>query len=454
MEREELLRDVGDLLGRRRLIWAGLRADDAASLADLPNFAASFSLIAPSALPEGITSLGLDELTGRRVDPETWDVDDHLTDRPVARFRAAISEALRAQSALMPYRSSRFLSAIHLARHDSASILGLFSGQQSLFEHKPWIEQAITRLDVPRIPWRYVADEDRHELRNLPEGEYVLRPSRTSGGEGIVRALSATDIPERWPHTEDGVVAVAPYILGVPMNVGATVWRDGVTVHHPSVQLIGIPACVGREFGYCGNDFAAASHLGDGVINEIESTTIKIGNWLRGQGYLGSLGIDFLLTEDGLLFTEINPRFQGSSPASARLDREAGLPCLLIEHLGAWLGMCQPKSPRLRDRVALIEPRSNLVVHWTGREPRHVDGRALVERVAGVEPDSEADVVVSPHVVSDPGSTVARFSVPRSVTRTGFDVSARLVRVIDEWRSEQFRGVTRGGVVDAVPAHT
>ena len=155
----------------------------------------------------------------------------------------------------------------------------------------------------------------------------------------------------------EAFVSVAPFLSdAVPVNVGATAWHDGVTVHYPSVQLIGIPECVTRRFGYCGNDFGLAKDLDRAILDQIESATVTIGNWLRSYGYRGTFGVDFLVHDGVLLFTEINPRFQGSTHASCKLAIDAGESCLMLEHLAAIMGMPAPRQRPVAELASEAPP--------------------------------------------------------------------------------------------------
>lgn len=437
LNREQVTEAVLDRLQGRRMVWAGLRADDAECLKSLPGEHYNFSLIGATGSERDPRSLALDEMSGHRVDPEIWDIDAHPNDPIVERFRRGILSALSSPSVLVPYRSTDFLSAIHLARRDTSLMLGLFGGQQSLFEYKPWVEVSISKTGVPVVPWRYIADEDRGRLRELPDGEYLIRRSRTSGGEGISRVSAMSDLVDEWPSFPDRLVGIAPFIDSIPVNVGATVWRDGVTVHNPSVQLIGIPSCVSREFGHCGNDFGAMRNLSPTALDEIERSTVTVGKWLHANGYLGSFGVDFLVIDDVALFAEVNPRFQGSTSTSNSIDVDLGLPCLLLEHIAAWLGMPRIDGPNLRERVAAAGAVSSVVVHWTGIEPRQLNGIDLARRVESGWPGALTDVVTSQHVINDPGSTVARLTLPGSVTESGFDLNMGLTSMIEDWRATQ-----------------
>lgn len=273
----------------------------------------------------------------------------------------------------------------------------------------------------------------------------VLRRSRTSGGQGFSQVASFDELAAAWPDVDEAFVSVALFVHGLPVNVGATVWPDGeVTVHHPSVQLIGVKSCVTRPFGYCGNDFGAARDLGDDVVDRIETSTLRIGEWLGKHGYLGTFGVDYLVRDGEPLFTEVNPRFQGSTHASCRLSVEAGRACLMLEHVAAWLDIPRPDPVPLRDIVRETPDFANVVVHWTGTERQQVNAESLSDRLRAVEPSTRADVLTPSWVSNDPGSSVGRFTMRRRVTRTGFDLDPQLDEVIAGWHRDAAAHGKRG----------
>lgn len=428
MSRGELKRAITAALQGRELFWSGIRGDDAESLSDLPQFAGAFSIIAAYDRRPLKYSLAYEDVSKHRTDLETWDIDDHLDDAPTKQFRSALLRAMSAPCALVPYRPSAFQSALAFARQDRCLYLGLFGAHQNAFEHKPWVETAVRGLGVDAIEWRYIADEDQLDAeRLLADGPIMLRRSRTSGGEGFALVEQPDHLTESWLWNRESFVSVARYYAdGVPLNVGATVWDDGVTVHFPSVQLIGLPSCTSRPFGYCGNDFSAVRNLDSQLLVRIEQATRTIGQWLHRYGYRGTFGVDYLYFEDRLLFTEVNARFQGSTRASARLSVLLDEPCLPLEHVAAHLGISAPAQRPLTERVNDCPSLSQVVVHWTGRSPATVDVDDLRERICGVDSTARMDARPPSDVVIDPGATVARFALERSVTQTGFDLDTAL----------------------------
>lgn len=438
MNRDELLSAVSDLLGTRKLVWAGIRGEDIESIADLPQLSASFSIVGGYRRRSSIDGMALEDLMGRRVDLEVWDIDNYRHDEPVVEFRRSLLRALSQPSALLPYRPSRFLSAIWFARRDRCLHLGLFGAHQFAFEHKPWVETSVSALGVPTIPWVYIADEEQLlTVDILDKGPVMLRLSRTSGGEGIVKIDSAADLKMAWPDSEEAFVCVAPFLPNVlPINVGGTVWHDGVTVGYPSIQLVGIPDCVTRPFGYCGNDFGRARDLDPKVLDDIDAHTTKIGNWLRTMGYLGTFGVDYLLDERGdLYFTEINPRFQGSTVASGRIAVQTGMPCLLLEHLAATLGMPCPPIPPFKTRVREMPALAQLIVHWTGPAAAMIDPEPLHQLASSV--GGSADVSTRPTLLTDRGGAATRITFWGPMTKTGFDLLEPFASTVGTWRQAE-----------------
>lgn len=435
MDRDALLAAVGERLGNRRLVWSGLRGEDVEPLTDLPQLHAAYSIIGRYEHRDSIDALAHEDLTGVRPDLELYDIDDHLSEEGARSFRRAHLRTLSEASALLPYRASQFLSSIWFARRDRCLHLGLFGGHEAAFEHKPWVETSVQGLGISSVPWTYVADEDQFIMNQLlHDGPVVFRRSRTSGGEGFVLVEDPSQVVSAWPSVPEAFVSVAPYLVdSLPLNVGATVWRDGVTVHRPSVQLIGLPGCVTRPFGYCGNDFGLAATLEAELIDEIERTTVTIGRWMREHGYLGTFGIDYLLHQGRLLFTEVNPRFQGSTPASCRLSIDANEPCLMLEHVAAFLGLDAPAASPLRTRMVGDAPRAQLVLHWTGAESRSLDPAALVEAAFHHSDAIATEVRTRRDLLTDPGGVVVRLVTRDQLTSTGFDLRPPWDAVIDSW---------------------
>jgi len=419
-DRGAMRRSVSDVLGERKLIWCGLRGEDARTLADLGQFTAAYSVIAPyrGASVEAC-ALEDDDLMGVRPDLETWNVEDHQDEVSVKSFRRRILRGLAGDTVLLPYRSSSFISSITFSRGQRCRDLGRFGGLQIAFEHKPWVETSLAAEGVPTLGWRYLVDPDQAGGLSFRNGStVVVRPSQTSGGNGFAMC-APSEVAEHWSTGTDGLLSVAPFVDGgLPVNVGAVVWADGVTLHHPSVQLIGIPECVGRPFGYAGSDFGRAKTIPAATLDRIEDIVVRVGTWLGGYGYRGAYGVDLLVTDEQVVFVEVNPRFQGSTALSCAMDSAAGSSCLLIEHVAAALGLEAPASTPLREIAATQPARSVIAIHHTGIGDVAVDLDRI--RQAAVTAQVEATTLPDRGTTLAEGALIARLNVDASVTDDGF----------------------------------
>ena len=424
MRRGELIEMITRALGRRQVIWFGTRAEDAISLSDLPGFDWSFALQGHQGSRMAGGSVALEDFTGRRVDLDTYDIDEHLLDDEVGRFRLSMLRALSRPSCVLPYRATTFLSSIGFSSSDRCRILGMFRGHQEAFEHKPWMEMAVAELDIPRIKWRYVADNDQMQASSmLEEGPVMLRQSRSTGGVGLRRVERVEDLPEEWTYGEEAFLSVAPFVDGgLPVNVGAVIWDHGVTLHPGSVQLIGVEGCTPRPFGFCGNDFARFLDLDESVIDAIEDSTRAVGALLHSLGFRGAFGVDFLIKDNVPLFMEVNPRFQGSTHLSARIAREADESCLLLDHIGALLGLPVPAPVRLFELSRWEGRRSHLVFHSLESSPARIDPRQLTRALIGIPALIDVDQLTSTELWTEPGGVVLRAVFSDSISADGFQI--------------------------------
>lgn len=443
--RKRALALVREALAGARLIWAGIRGDDSEVLTDLPELSCCISIVAPVGnLPEEIC---LETLRGARPDLDRYDIDFDDS-QPARTFRRQLLDvAARGPCVVLPYRASALLSAVADATGESMKLCGIDHVLQRSFEHKPWVERSLTERGVPTIPWQYVADERRDEVRPLLDaGPHVLRASHTSGGVGLALARDAEELERLWPSQEEGFVAVAPYLQGTPVNFSGCVFGNGeLRLHPPSVQLIGVDSCTNRLFGYCGNDFGALARVcGAQELARLDAMGAAVGGWLYDEGYRGAFGVDAIISDGEPLFAEVNPRFQGSSPLSARIARELDVSDLYTDHLLAMLDRA-PAGPGLSlESWSHRQPElSRIVVHNTASEPVSRAGRG-VDSVR-VSPSSLAQL--SEGLPVEPGGILGSITSERTVTRTGFELDAdaqRLARSLrDDYAEDPARGASQ-----------
>lgn len=418
-------------LAGRQLVWLGIRGEDAAGLADYSALKAAFGITARYSDPGGrlATTESLDESNGVRVDLDAANLDV-VTTPGYGEFRRALLETLKLPSVLVPYRASDLSTSVALSERASVTLAGMFTAPVSRFEYKPWVELELGRWGVPVLQWDYVADEDRGSVARRAELEaLVLRPSADTGGEGIVVADGPSDVERLWPSREDELVAVSTFLEGsTPLNFSGVVFPDGnCRLHPPSVQLIGVPECTARRFGYCGNDFGAATRLGFAAHEQIDRMGRTVSAWLHAQGYVGAFGVDALLHEDRVWFTEINPRFQGSSTLSARIASDLDMPDLFTDHLLATLGLAPVGPDRSIPWWAANQPTvSHVVVHNTHRDSVRLDDETISRLGGGAEPLTQ----VPRGLAIDPGGSLGRLVLDETVTEIGDSLSHKAASLV------------------------
>ena len=433
-EREALSAVRRELRGAR-LIWLGIRGEDAEPLLRLPEFSGSFSLIAAlqSASMRAEDVVSLEQLMSRRLDPDADDIDAEAGER-ADEFRRRLIEAVRGRCVLITYRPTALASDLAFSMNTTMRLAGMFADRQASFEHKPWVETQLKRLGIVGLGWTYVGNEDRARVaRLLEEGPQILRTSRRSGGVGIALVTTADEVDASWPVATDTFVGVSRYLAGgIPVNLSGCVFADGAVRLHPaSVQLIGIASCIDRPFGYCGNDFAALGTLPRRVLDGLDEMGITIGNWLHRERYLGAFGVDALVVDETVHFVEVNARFQGSSALSAEIATGLEVPDLFLDHLAATLGLEAPAAGlSIAEWAAAASPVAHVVVH-------NALGIDANRRPGVVLPETPRDIRVSllaRGVDIAPGGTLGRLSFKRSVTATGFDLDPAIEATVTDLR--------------------
>lgn len=371
--RQRRLREIGRRLGSRPLIYWGSRGADAESLMEFNRLERVFSIIMPlgSEVIRDEKHTCLEWMDRRRRDLDGYSAEaQEKVAGDLAALRSGLLTACRRRVALLPYRACPILSSAWFPRVGNILHLGMFHEHQACFENKPWVEtQLRNRLNLPMLEWRYVAESETSRIDSMVRrGPVVVRASRSQGGEGFV-LLHPSQSDRRLRHGRgDGFVAVSRFLKdAVPVNVNACVFPGGtVTLHGASIQLIGIPSCTRRPFGYCGNDFGAIKERLDGKrLDGLETMVRKVGRWMASQGYVGAFGIDALLHRGRVIFSELNPRFQGSSTLTARIDRDLGRPDIFMDHISAHLGLPPAGDLRLRDLVSAQPHLAQILVHNT-----------------------------------------------------------------------------------------
>lgn len=405
-------------LGNRGLVYFGTRGTDASPLLEFDHFQAVFSQIAPlQAL--NIGEVCLEAVKAERVDLNRYSIDEDLHSA-VRQLHAGLMRAFARPCAVLPYRPSSVLTSAWFPRADRVLYLGMFHEKQACFEHKPWVETQLDAAGIRILPWQYYSDEDVALIQEAAmSGPLVLRANRSDGGAGLDLVRDPSELMSNWPSHHDGFLAAAPYLEGnVPVNANACVFSTGeVSIHPPSLQLIGIPECTNRPFGYCGNDFARIKESDPKVLRDFDQMIRVVGRWLASQGYRGAFGVDALLYKGGLYLVEVNPRFQGSSALASDLMREIDLPDLHLDHIASLLGLPPTPTLALPELVEAQPPAAHLICYNKKAKPVYTSGTSLdlLEVRGSLTP--EQDIAIQEEAI------LFDLSFSEAITSDGADIS-------------------------------
>jgi predicted ATP-grasp superfamily ATP-dependent carboligase len=155
----------------------------------------------------------------------------------------------------------------------------------------------------------------------------VLKPRKGAGGVGCRLAVQEEDL-----NAGEGLI-LQEWVEGLPASasvIGSS--REAVAVSL-NEQLIGAHWAGAEGFKYSGNitplepPCPGMAELAEAVVSEL--------------GLTGSCGVDFLVTRDGPVVVEVNPRFQGSLDA---VELSTGLN-IFQAHLRSFFGLL-PERPR------------------------------------------------------------------------------------------------------------
>ena len=282
----------------------------------------------------------MEDISGTRVNLDSYDIDDDNS--PAAReFLKRVGNCLDSKSIMIAYRPQKIIDTLCFSRKNSVDRAMMPTVQQRAFDFKPWVEQTLKDFKIPIIDWKYYSERTwKSELQcKASRHKTVVRRMYSSGGSGVFLLNTPDDIGNIPISNEPQVVSASEFLNpSYSLSINAVVFRNGnVTLHSPSVQILGKEDCTDYPFGFCGNDFGAMQDVSKEVIDNVQKIAIDIGKWLYSNGYLGAFGIDILVYKGMCYLAEINPRFLGSSQIGAQLDREINRSDIYLNHLAAFL---------------------------------------------------------------------------------------------------------------------
>ncbi|MDR0917800.1 MAG: ATP-grasp domain-containing protein [Oscillospiraceae bacterium] len=152
---------------------------------------------------------------------------------------------------------------------------------------------------------------------------FVIQKSRGSGGVGtfLLNEKNNDILSGKFENCRQYMVST--YIESVSVNVHTIISNSEIVLIPASIQII---ENVNNNLVYRGADFIAFRELPQDTKEKLRISAQKISLLLKSEGYIGVVGIDFIIdAEQNIYCTEINPRFQSSSVLVDRFLTEKAL---------------------------------------------------------------------------------------------------------------------------------
>jgi hypothetical protein len=173
-------------------------------------------------------------------------------------------------------------------------------------------------------------------------------------------------------------VRVSPFLEGVPCSIHGIVLPDGVVVLRP-VELI----CLRRQdvgrFVYAGMGTSWDPAQAD--TEAMRSLARTLGGYLQQRHkYRGAFGVDGVLTAEGFVVTELNPRFSGGLTRLAAVAPQAQLELVQVNAL---LGRDVDRPAAAIENAALEQLDTNRFVDVVGMSATPATGTVQLRVRAG-----------------------------------------------------------------------
>ena len=177
--------------------------------------------------------------------------------------------------------------------------------------------------------------------------EFPVMVKPATGGGGILNrvARNRTELQALLEELmgmgiKEKKIIVQEFLEGVPASVSVLSTGKEALAVAVNEQLIGTPWLSGLPFAYCGNITPFETPFAEEMETVSEALVLE-------YGLMGSNGVDFLLTKNGPVALELNPRFQGSLDT---VELATGLN-LFKAHVRCFSGEL-PEKPRTKQFAA------------------------------------------------------------------------------------------------------
>jgi len=232
-----------------------------------------------------------------------------------------------------------------LHEEDQAKILGNAPAKTNEISNKAWFASRLDELGIPH-PRTYTGsalvellEAGKHIPFHYP---VVAKPAYGGGGTANFFCKTEQELIRWIKELPDFLYQ--DFIKGQHASVSVLLSKRAAVAVSVNEQLLGVNALSAPgPFVYCGNIAPFVTKFSGQLCELAEELTLEL-------GLIGSNGVDFVVTDDGLVVIEVNARLQGSLDA---VERSTGLN-VVDAHVNAVRGELPERVPPKRYAVKAI----------------------------------------------------------------------------------------------------
>lgn len=159
---------------------------------------------------------------------------------------------------------------------------------------------------IPILNYEYYSG---FEIISKELKERLVVQAKNSNGGSHTFILNQSTVNEI-KLNKDEIYSVSKYCeKNIPINIHCVISEKEITLFPSLIQLIRINNTISSR----GCDFIEYRKIKDTIKEKVEKYSLIVCENLKQKGYVGILGIDYIIYEDEVYFMEVNPRFQSST---------------------------------------------------------------------------------------------------------------------------------------------
>ena len=229
--------------------------------------------------------------------------------------------------------------------------LGQYCANVNHSETLSWINSKIfTRLwlrNATSVPEFSLLSKQECAYDNLTKlfpdrSEFVIQKHISGGGEGTFLLTKETEITVLSELSNYSLYLVSPfYKKTYTICCHLLIYDNYVNVFPFGIQTSNH---IDNKFIYEGSDYIAGQNLSNNLIRRLNNESKDIGKQLSAIGYRGICGFDYIVTDQDILFIEVNARYLGSTFLINATLYENNMPSIFDLN-----GDCFASTPRYQD---------------------------------------------------------------------------------------------------------